>query len=133
MIALGKTGLTKSQRRETEDLIDDVDKAVKMLQQAIQISFLDQPINEPLEAFFASIGSLRRTDLRPIRPRIEAPVLAVYGARDNVVDPGQWKVLQPRLTQLRTVLFPSAGHFPMLDEPARFLRHLGSFLDALAV
>jgi pimeloyl-ACP methyl ester carboxylesterase len=86
-----------------------------------------------LEAFFASIGSLRRTDLRPILPQITAPVLAVYGARDNVVDPGQWKLLQPRLPQLRTVLFPSSGHFPMLDEPARFLSHLRPFLDASGV
>jgi len=83
-----------------------------------------------LEAFFASIGSLRRTDLRPILPRITAPVLAVYGARDNVVHPDQWKILQPRLPHLRTVLLPSSGHFPMLDEPTQFLRHLRPFLDA---
>jgi pimeloyl-ACP methyl ester carboxylesterase len=86
-----------------------------------------------LEAFFASIGSLRRSDLRPILQQITAPVLAVYGARDNVVDPGQWKVLQHGLPQARTVLFPSSGHFPMLDEPARFLGHLRSFLDEPAV
>ena len=86
-----------------------------------------------LGAFFASIGSLRRTDLRPILQQINAPVLGVYGARDNVVDPGQWMVLQHDLPQARTVLFPSSGHFPMLDEPARFLRHLRPFLDELIV
>jgi pimeloyl-ACP methyl ester carboxylesterase len=31
--------------------------------------------------------------------------------------------------QVRTVLFPSSGHFPMLDEHERFLRHLKNFLD----
>lgn len=82
-----------------------------------------------LEAFFASIGSLRTTDLRPILPQISAPVLAVYGTRDNVVDPGQWKALQHGAPHLRTVLFPRTGHFPMLDEHARFLDHLRPFLE----
>ena len=84
--------------------------------------------NTTLEAFFSSIGSLHRTDVRPILSQITAPVLAVYGARDNVVDPGQWKLLQHGQLHLRTVLFPAAGHFPMLDEHARFLRHLKLFL-----
>jgi pimeloyl-ACP methyl ester carboxylesterase len=86
-----------------------------------------------LGAFFASIGSLRRTDLRPTLPQITAPVLAVYGARDNVIDSGQWKILQQGLPQVRTVLFPSGGHFPMLDEHARFLSHLRPFLDEATV
>jgi len=82
-----------------------------------------------LEAFFASIGSLRRTDLGPALPHVSAPVLAVYGTRDNVVDPSQWRLLQHGLPHVRTVLFPSTGHFPMLDEHDRFLCHLRSFLD----
>jgi pimeloyl-ACP methyl ester carboxylesterase len=86
-----------------------------------------------LGAFFASIGSLRQTDLRPILHQVKAPVLGVYGVRDNVVDAGQWKILQRELPQARTVLFPSSGHFPMLDEPARFLRHLRPFLDESTV
>jgi hypothetical protein len=44
-----------------------------------------------------------------------------------MVDPGQWKVLQHGMPQVRTVLFPSAGHFPML-QPAPFLRHLRPIL-----
>jgi len=34
---LGKSGLSKSQRRDVQDNIEDIDKAVKMLEQAIEI------------------------------------------------------------------------------------------------
>lgn len=82
-----------------------------------------------LEAFFASIGSLRNTDLRPILGRVKTAVLGMYGGRDNVVDPGQWRLLQEGIPKARTQHFPSSGHFIMLDEPAIFMQLLSAFLD----
>ena len=56
---------------------------------------MDRDVSQvKMEAFFASIGSLRRTDLRPVLPQIQAPVLGMYGEKDNVVHPGQWRLLQ---------------------------------------
>ena len=85
-----------------------------------------------LEAFFASIGSLRKTDLRPILPRVAVPVMGMYGGRDNVIDPDQWRPLQAGIPLARTVHFPDAGHFMMLDEPERFMLQVKSFLDERA-
>jgi len=82
-----------------------------------------------LEAFFASIASLRRADLRPLLPRITAPVLGMYGARDNVVDPRQWEPLQAGIPGARMEQFFDSGHFLMLDEPSHFMRALKAFLD----
>lgn len=82
-----------------------------------------------LEAFFASIGSLRRTDLRPNLGQINIPVLGMYGAKDIVVSPKQWKPLQEGCARARIEYFPNAGHFIMLDEPTEFSQKLKAFLD----
>jgi len=82
-----------------------------------------------LEAFFASIGSLRRTDLRPELHMIQAPVMGMYGDKDIVVNPNQWKTLQNGISSAHIERFHTAGHFIMLDEPIEFNQRLKSFLD----
>ncbi|HEY2979705.1 MAG TPA: alpha/beta hydrolase [Anaerolineales bacterium] len=82
-----------------------------------------------LESFFASIGSLRRTDLRPSLYQVTAPVLGMYGDKDIVVNPNQWKPLQEGIPNARIQRFPRSGHFIMLDEPEEFSRRLKTFLD----
>lgn len=81
-----------------------------------------------LEAFFASIGSLHRTDLRPNLYQVKAPVLGMYGDKDVVVDPKQWMPLRSAL-DVHIERFPTAGHFIMLDEPVDFKQKLKAFLD----
>jgi pimeloyl-ACP methyl ester carboxylesterase len=83
-----------------------------------------------LEAFFLSIGSLRKTDLRPRLPNIQVPVMGMYGPKDIVVHPMQWKPLQAGVPHARIEIFPSAGHFIMLDEPEKFKDTLRNFLDS---
>lgn len=83
-----------------------------------------------LEAFFASIGSLRQTDLRPLLQGIHVPVMGMYGVKDIIVDPDQWKPLQEGLSGARIERFADAGHFIMLDQPAEFQRKLKEFLDS---
>ena len=83
-----------------------------------------------LEAFFISIGSLRKTDLRPVLKHIEVPVLGMYGDKDIVVHPLQWIPLQKGLPEAVIERFPDAGHFIMLDNPDEFIIRLRNFLDA---
>jgi pimeloyl-ACP methyl ester carboxylesterase len=82
-----------------------------------------------LESFLLSIASLRETDLRPKIPQIRIPVMGMYGAKDIVVHPEQWKPLQEGLPGCQIERFCTAGHFPMLDEPRRFINVLREFLD----
>jgi pimeloyl-ACP methyl ester carboxylesterase len=84
-----------------------------------------------LEAFFTSIGSLRKTDLRTTLGQITSPVMGMYGNHDIVVDPKQWKLLQTSLPKVRIERFPQAGHFIMLDQPIEFRQVLRSFLDMI--
>jgi len=82
-----------------------------------------------MQAFFASIGSLRRTDLRPDLDEIHVPVMGMFGDKDIVVSPKQWQPLQEGVPHARIERFHTAGHFIMLDEPESFMQKLKSFLD----
>jgi len=82
-----------------------------------------------LESFLFSIASLRATDLRPQIPQIQVPAMGMYGAKDNVVHPDQWKPMKDGIPHSRVERFENAGHFIMLDEPKRFMEILLDFLD----
>jgi pimeloyl-ACP methyl ester carboxylesterase len=83
-----------------------------------------------LEAFFTSIHSLRHTDLRPQLSQVKIPVMGMYGDKDIVVHPKEWKPLSAGVPHARIERYPKAGHFIMLDEPVRFKETLQNFLDS---
>ncbi len=83
-----------------------------------------------LESFLYSIASLRRTDLRSGLCQIKVPVMGMYGDKDIVVHPAQWRPLLTGVPEARIERFSDAGHFPMLDIPQRFQSILKEFLDA---
>lgn len=82
-----------------------------------------------LESFLISIASLRRTDLRPHLPPMRKPVLGMYGDRDVIVNPNQWRLIQRNVRDANIARFPASGHFIMLDEPERFMHTLRNYLD----
>src|SRR5512141_742181 len=73
-----------------------------------------------LESFLRSIASLRRTDLRPSLGQVRVPALGLYGDKDRVVHPLQWKPLEEGVSGAQIAHFPNAGHFMMLEAPAEF-------------
>jgi pimeloyl-ACP methyl ester carboxylesterase len=82
-----------------------------------------------LESFLISIASLRKTDLRPHIPQIKVPVMGMYGDKDIVVAPDQWKPMKEGIPHSRIERFEQAGHFIMLDEPQPFQEVLLDFLN----
>lgn len=85
-----------------------------------------------LESFFASIGSLRRTDLRPRLNEIKVPTLGVFGVGDTIVNPKQYEPLRAGVPQAQIAIMTKSRHFPMIDEPEKFNRILKDFLDGNA-
>jgi pimeloyl-ACP methyl ester carboxylesterase len=82
-----------------------------------------------VESFLLSIASLRRTDLRPMLARVGVPAMGMYGDKDVIVHPMQWRPMQEGIPAARIERFPLAGHFIMLDEPEPFMQKLKDFLD----
>jgi pimeloyl-ACP methyl ester carboxylesterase len=83
-----------------------------------------------LESFLYSIASLRNTDLRSTISQIKVPAMGMFGDKDIVVNPEQWKPMLEGISHARIERFHDSGHFLMLDEPQRFSRVLKDFLDS---
>jgi len=82
-----------------------------------------------LEAFFLSIRSLHRADLRSKLSGIATPVMGIYGVGDNVVAPTQANIISNNVPVSRVKMMPGSKHFPMLDEPKAFNEYLAEFLS----
>ena len=82
-----------------------------------------------LESFLLSIASLRRTDLRPLLNQVKIPTMGMYGNRDIVVNPDQWKAMAEGIPQAVIKRYDNAGHFIMLDDPKNFMETLRDFLN----
>lgn len=85
-----------------------------------------------VESFLVSIATLRRTDLRPQLDKVTVPVMGMYGDKDIIVDPREWKTLVNGVQHAEIVRYDKAGHFIMMDEPEDFKMKLKQFLDETA-
>jgi pimeloyl-ACP methyl ester carboxylesterase len=81
-----------------------------------------------MQAFCYSIGSLAQMDLRPRLQDFKMPVLGIFGAKDNIVNPNQ-AALVNRMPFGRSIIFERSRHYPMLDESERFFQTLLAFLQ----
>jgi pimeloyl-ACP methyl ester carboxylesterase len=60
--------------------------------------------------------------------RIKAPALLVWGASDKIVPPGYAPMFKRLIRGSTVVRIPKAGHYPMLEQPARFTAAVKRFL-----
>ncbi len=58
----------------------------------------------------------------------EVPVLLVWGDEDPVIPIGHGHAAHDALPASRLEVFPGAGHFPMLDDPTRFVAVVADFM-----
>ncbi len=75
-----------------------------------------------------TVQACAELDLRENLRQIEVPLLAVYGEKDNLVDPTQAKLLEDTVSNIRSITLTESRHFPMLDETSKFHRLLRDFL-----
>jgi pimeloyl-ACP methyl ester carboxylesterase len=59
----------------------------------------------------------------------EQLLLTIFGEQDHLVSAKPLWSLNERWPNIRTMALAEAGHFPMLDQPAKFQRLLKDFLD----
>lgn len=82
----------------------------------------------PTEVATAMLAAVAGTDLRPLLPQLDLPVLAVNGERSAVpAAVGGW--LAANLPRGRSIVLEGAGHAPFWDDPAGFNRALRDFIQ----
>jgi pimeloyl-ACP methyl ester carboxylesterase len=84
-------------------------------------------------AISLSIQSVAKVDVKShiqsLSQRDNAMLLAVYGEKDDVIDPNPTRDLNGSWLNIRQIGLSDSKHFPMLDEAAKFHRLLKDFLD----
>lgn len=86
------------------------------------------------QAIIAAINDLDTNQLAELAPGLATPVLLVHGLNDpalvlnNNLDATAFDLPE----HFHTILFEQSGHFPMLDEPAKFNRLMNDFLSLKA-
>ncbi len=67
--------------------------------------------------------------LAPVLPRIQAPVLILWGNQDKMLDAGGVAFLEKNLKNYRTVIMKDTGHVPMIERPEETARAYRGFLN----
>jgi pimeloyl-ACP methyl ester carboxylesterase len=92
---------------------------------------VEAPKADP-RAIQLSLANLHALGLPDLPARTHTPCLLVHGANDPAVEPPRIDPPPSQPEHLHTILFEGSGHFPMLDEPAKFNRLLADFLSLLS-
>jgi proline iminopeptidase len=68
-----------------------------------------------------------KLDFRDLLPRIEVPVLAMYGRHDPYypVELGEW--IAGQCPRGEAVVFEDSAHYPFIEEKERFVQVLSDF------
>ena len=67
--------------------------------------------------------------LASVLPRIQAPVLIIWGDQDKMLDVGGVAFLEKNLQNSRTVIMKDTGHCPMIEKPEETAKAYRSFLN----
>ncbi|NJL94717.1 MAG: alpha/beta hydrolase [Anaerolineae bacterium] len=97
--------------------------------QALQRMVLHDFSQTTSQSFFQSIRTLHNTDLTEKIGLIQQPLMGIYGKRDIIVGHKQGYLMQRLVPHSRLEMYSDAGHFPMLDEPERFISDISTFLE----
>lgn len=100
----------------TPNLVDKVYKTVNTFSKGLHITSLAR--------------SSRKADISRFLHKLDTPVLLIWGLQDKITPP-EVALHFHDLLRFGTVQFIDAcGHLPMIENPALYVKHLRSFLEA---
>jgi len=80
------------------------------------------------QAIARSLDSLSFSNFLPVLEAMVTPCLIVHGESDPAIQPPDYERILSLPERVHQVVFEECGHFPMLDESARFNRLMSDFL-----
>ncbi|HPJ92944.1 MAG TPA: alpha/beta hydrolase [Deltaproteobacteria bacterium] len=69
------------------------------------------------------------TDIVPVLPKLDLPVLVIWGDKDRILHVSTTEVLGRCLPDVETIIMKDCGHMPMLERPKETAGHYVSFLS----
>ncbi len=83
----------------------------------------------PLKVWLAVLDQgLTGMDLQSTLPRLKAPTLLIWGAKDPIFGAKDRQSLQAGLPAAKVILYPDFGHNAFWEDPKRVARDLSAFL-----
>ena len=67
-------------------------------------------------------------NLRDTLPRLTAPALLIWGAKDAIIDDAQKDALRTALPKAQVKIYPEFGHNPIWEDPADVANTIKGFL-----
>ncbi len=95
-----------------------------------RVGLVTDPLRFDVQARHRILRAFDRYDLRPKLSRISAPTLVVVGRHDWITPPPFAEELALAIRDARLEVFERSGHYPFVEEPRRFARLVGEFLEA---
>jgi 3-oxoadipate enol-lactonase len=77
----------------------------------------------------SAIQSISDSDTRPQLGQISCPTLVIVGESDVITPPHEAEILSRTISDSTLSVIPGAGHFPMLEQPAKFNAALRGFVE----
>jgi pimeloyl-ACP methyl ester carboxylesterase len=81
-----------------------------------------------IAAISASLSTMSEMNLADLVIKLDMPCLIVHGEMDKAVSAPPSETITQLNENAHHLLFESAGHFPMIEEPSKFARLLKEFL-----
>lgn len=89
----------------------------------------DEEFNEEAEAVYGSEGAYDPPATHAALSRLPAPVLVLAGELDGAPRPELARRTADVFPHAELAVQPGAAHYPWLDDPEWFVRHVSAFLD----
>ena len=125
--------LYRSQNDHLRNLMSSILGVVEKIQPAPETIVANPKLREGLlngePAKIAGLA-LALEDFSSDIPRVQAPVLVLWGGRDVIAPLRTGRVLSANLPQAQLEVFEVSGHTPMDDVPESFNKRVAAFLDA---
>ena len=81
----------------------------------------------PLDVVLKVVREQAKLDFRDLLPRLDIPVLAIYGAHDPYYPTALGDWIAAQCERGRHVVFDDSAHFPFIEEKDRFAAVIGDF------
>ena len=95
----------------------------------LQVAELQLKIPEQ-HVLLAALTTLAQSDLRPLLPTVDLPVLLVHGSADTICLPSASRYMLGKLPDARLKIMEGVGHAPFISRPDEFNALLRGFLES---
>jgi len=85
--------------------------------------------NEKIFKDMSGDFSKTTSPLAPFLPKIEAPVLIIWGDKDRILDVSSVPILEKGLKNRQTVIMKDTGHVPMMEKPQETALTYRAFIE----